>query len=255
MKKILYSKWNRAEERDKLVVDLKDSLGEYFGSEWRILQTPIIIDIDLVDILLVNNTGRLCAVTILPEKVDSSLIGKIVSEYAALSRQLEKFKNAYAGENIDVKQKLMVRLFVPNNIVNILELLACISIPIEVYQYFFIKSHDNEGIVIERLSELVERREGEQDFSSLLKIMGENVRSEASSVSEEEAVLKEKIETKEEEPAAESVHEESVPSENETKQKHNTDNYFERTKLNEDELVAFFDLERRLAAFQTEKMQ
>ena len=257
MKRLLFRKSVGARDKKNIIADFKEQLSEYFGSEWRLLETPIMLDIDLVDILLLKDTGQLCAVKIVLDTVDSACMGSIVKDYAALSSRLHKMCDAYPDERIDESQKLLVRLFIPDSNRTILDAFSLIAVPVEVYQYFFITSHDHDGIVIERLSDVPEKKA--QDYSAILKVMGENVRSETSSV-EEETFMAEEAETEvhddtkieaEIETETETIPMTTVDEHHETAET-GRENYFNRATLNEDELVAFFDFEKTIDTYRDE---
>jgi len=236
MKHTIFYTWERTEERHLLVDDIKDSVLLTLEHDWRMLQTPILLDIDLVDVLMINKEGQLCVVKIIENEDLLSLVGTLARDYVLLQSKLDRIGRAYPNDYIDIKKKLLVKLFAPHSDDLLQNTFSCINFPLEVFHYSFIRSHTNSGILVKKIPTSISLQHG-QEYSSLLKIMGENVRSDTSQVNPDELNLVDAeglVETKE------TFSPEIVPPV--TDEEHT----LQHGKLNEEELVAFFELEKKI---------
>ncbi|MBU1863105.1 MAG: hypothetical protein KKH94_05545, partial [Candidatus Omnitrophica bacterium] len=166
-------------------------------------------------------------------------LGKVILDYATLNAQRERLKMLYSHERIDTLKHIVVKLFIPGDTEQIQRVVSYLSFPVDIYRYRAIMTGGESGIIVEKIHAHV--AEGKRhDYSSIIKIMGENVRSDLSF--SHEKVTQENKKVKEVETALEPI---TVPWQH----KGAVDNFFERGKLTEEELIAFFDFEKHINDF------
>jgi hypothetical protein len=248
MKHELFIKWDRLGRRQEVLCDLTESLMTFFSEHWTVLPTPIILDNDLIDLLLVNKEGTLSAVKIFDDENTEELLGEVLRDYYGLDAKLYKLQRAFPATTINAQQKLQLKLFSPHFDKNIIKALAAVTIPLEVYTYSFVKSAEQSGIVLEKIP-LRDQHYGNQDYSSILKVLGENVRSETSEFIAPLAAQKETLEPLTHDAAPQIA----VPPVSGPHAKNERENdrvlFLDRAKLGEEELIAFFDFDKKLNEF------
>jgi hypothetical protein len=245
MKKIIYQRLSTEGDRRKRIEDLRDSLPDFLGQGWKVLQTPIVLDVDLIDILLVNADGQLSLAKVLDDEETISFFGKMVLDYSVLNEKRDKLKNAYADVYIDGTKNLKVFLFVPSKNASFLSAINQVDFAITLYTYMFVKSQEHEGIVLDRID--VNPKQGTKidPYDSMLKIMGENVRSEHSQYTVDSIQSPVPSESR-----VESLHSVSKQplSQHDFESKRVSD-FLDKTTLTEEELIAFFDLEKKVDSY------
>jgi len=246
MKKNIYQKWNREEDKRKGIEDLRDSLPEYFGQGWKVLQTPIVLDVDLIDILLLKNDGRLIVVKVVDSADDLSFFGKMILDYGMLNEKREKLRLSYPDEYIDVNKDLYVVLFIPAKNSHFVSALAHIGFVVDVYTYMFVQSGSEQGIVLDRVSVPSRAKVKPHEYDSMLRIMGENVRSEHSQYPLGEEPIPPSEPFGHNVPLEENF-QTSVPQQDISIAA--TKDFVEKASLSEEELIAFFDLEKKVDSY------
>lgn len=239
MNRKVFRKWDRAAEKEQIVEDIKDNICSILGDEYKILQTPIIFDVDLVDILLVNRDGVLTILKVLEKPASMEILGKVALDYSVLEKHKSDFLKMYPKESIDPSQKMLVKLFVPEAESSLSSVISRMNLQCDLFQYDFVMAGDETGLVVNRLcSSSVSKHQ--QDYSSILKIMGENVRSESSHTEKADYHKYEVPIVEKEEPQIVDTAQTDVGRKKDV---------FDIRKLSEEELVAFFDLEKKLDDF------
>lgn len=247
MKKRIYQNWNREDKKRKSIEDLRDSLPEYFGPGWKVLKTPIVLDVDLIDILLLKEDGRLTIIKVIDESDDLSFFGKMVFDYGLLNAKKEKLRQSYPEEYIDVHKDLHVVLFMPEKNLYFVKALGQIGFVVDVYTYLFVQSGAEEGIVLDRITVPEAAKVRPSEYDSMLRIMGENVRSEHSEYPVKDAAMPDTTITPSVEKTAQHKIEKTLTQKDIPLSAVN--DFIEKTSLSEEELIAFFDLEKKVDSY------
>ena len=253
MKRKIYSTWDRSNEKTDIIEDIRDNIDVLLGADYIVLQTPVLFDIDLIDVLLLGKKNNIVIVKVLEKEPSLDVLGKIAIDYVAVQKHIADFRKMYPSESINIEDKIELKVFVPNAPDSLRTVISCMSLPCELFAYEFVLSGGETGLVINRVcsSETVKPL---QDYSSILKIMGENVRSESSSLQDRTFDLAEKndaktdVNIKKDSSAKKelSVSEKVEAVKNITQKK---PDYLDVRKLSEEELVAFFDFEKKIEEY------
>jgi hypothetical protein len=246
MKKNIYQKWIREGNKRKSIEDLRDSLPEYFGQGWKVLETPIVLDVDLIDILLLKDDGRLIIVKVVDKTDDLAFVGKMILEYSILNEKRDKLRASYSDEYIDVNKDLYVVLFVPAKNAHLEKALSHLSFVVNVYTYMFIQSGTEQGIVLDKMSVQPKNMAKSHEYDSMLRIMGENVRSEHSQYSSADVPMASPISSNATPPIEKDL---QTPVPQQDISIAATKDFVEKTSLSEEELIAFFDLEKKVDSY------
>jgi hypothetical protein len=246
MKKRVYQNWDREDDKRKSIEDLRDSLPEYFGPGWKVLQTPIVLDVELIDILLLQEDGRLTIVKVIDEADDLSFFGKMVFDYGLLNEKREKLRQCYSGEYIDINKDLHVVLFMPAKNLYFVKALGQIGFVVDVYTYLFVQSGNEEGIVLDRVKVPPQSHVRPNEYDSMLRIMGENVRSEHSDYPVKDEAVSADLSAPAEKTAQQKIEKTLAQQDIPLRE---VNDFIEKTSLSEEELIAFFDLEKKVDSY------
>lgn len=151
MNKRIYLKSHKKRNPEETLCDIRNGIKIALGPSWQVLQTPIILDNDLVDLLLVDVDGTLCIGKIVIDDFDVSLTGKLVADYYALAARLDKFQRAYKDEFIDSKKQLKLVLFINHLSEQMLKVFCAVALPIDVYRFCYLDDFKEEGMLLEKV--------------------------------------------------------------------------------------------------------
>ncbi len=257
MKKTIFKQCSHTYNKDELIGDISESLNDSFGPTWRLLQTPIVLDNDLIDMLLVNDDGGLCIVSVLEPDDDATCLGRIIAEYDALNSKRKKLHHAYPHENIDVRKPIALKLLTRGLDEACMRALRMVMMPVQVYQCMYVASHDSKGLVVEERSWEKRKEKKEDAYASMLRVMGENARSRESQVKEEDVdfvpvhkeitkAIENDADIKTDVTLSDEIREDE--EQNEFGDVH-TSTFHQRAQLTEEELIAFYDLEKKIDSY------
>lgn len=249
----------------KAIAEVKEFVGDVIGCEWQLLQVPLIVGITMIDMLFVRADGQLCVVKILNDAHDISQAGDLCAQYATLISMLPSLANVYDEGCVDATKAPVLKLFIPHAVGVTYESYRYFGFALQIYPFSFMTATDGESSVlihgiqqpIARMSsqstvapcasrhmppaskaETVKKREDrDKEYETLLKIMGENARSEESTAND---IVLNVPHVQAEEPVDEGA--DDTPAKE-------RQNVFERGQLNEKELLAFFKLEKKIDGY------
>jgi hypothetical protein len=169
----------------------------------------------------------------------------MILDYGLLNEKRDRLRLSYPDEHIDTKKDLHVVLFIPAKNSHFMSALTQINFVVDVYTYMFVRSGAEEGIVLDQLkiSSNLKPRAGQYD--SMLRVMGENVRSEHSQVPPKKDFSSGQSNVKEKQ--KDENLQTSVPQQDISISK--VRDIAEKASLSEEELIAFFDLEKKVDSY------
>ncbi len=225
--------------RKKFLRDFRESMEEYFRVRgYRFLDTPLFFDLRIVDFVLVNGKGEISIVKIWPR--EGYGVEDFICDYFKIDGNRRRFGEIYPNENLNTDIHISVKLFIENRYEKKKKIFNSFSFQIELYGYNYADFSEETKIEIEELFE--SDKDKKEVYGSFFKIVGENVRSAESKLEDKIVPIVEVVSESDNETGGE-----KEPFEEKDILVDNID--FEAVRLSEEELIAFFDLEKKIESF------